>query len=375
MSEKAQQFPYVDEDILFLVLKLLDYPNGRQRTYDFRALQSLNLKKPILERAFRTLSDINKLCRMQLDQFEFDKYDAHFSEKSPMQNHISSLIYHDKTEKYATLKKVLQKNFDFSDLEALDEKYPAFLFELIRSINFRITITEEIAKEILKRIRMYTALFKKNNLIRTEINYLDFENHRKLFERKVSENFERTGKTAVFSDNEFPDEFLLIYCVLALEEEGDIEIKNVSSKMIGKHVYYFVSIEMKNRLLKRIGKSVVRESLKPSYTVKGKILFFLPDGKEKSAIKIGRENSQKARLLRCLLENFGVARKIDAVYESIRPKDLDVSTRNYGNEKNPEKVIKQVIKELQRGGNLKGFVIETTAINGKNNAVRLIHSG
>jgi hypothetical protein len=370
MSEKKQQFFYQDEGILFLILKLLDYPSGRQRTHNFSALQSLSFKKLVLGEVFHTLSGINRLYKIQLDQFEFDKYGTYFlsKETQPLKNHFSSLIYCDEAGRYASLKKVLKNDFDFSDLESLHEKYAKFLFALISGIDFRITLTEEAGKEILKRIRGYITLFKRSVLTKTDTNYLDFENHKKLFERRISEDFEKNGATVILSDNEFPNNFLLLHCMLALEEEGDIEIKDISNKRIHECAYHFISMEIKNRLVKRIGKSVVRKSLEPRCIVRGKILFFLPDGKERSGLEIGRKDSQKARLLQCLVETFGIERKIDAVYESIRPKDIEVSTRKYGGKKNPREIIKRTFKELQRGEKMKGFEMK---INKKNNTMYL----
>ncbi len=371
LAEKRQtEQNYLGEDALFLILKLLDYPQGRERTHTFDELPSLNFRVPIWGVAFHVLSDLKRNYGIQLDHCEFDTYGIYFSGETNryLGVHFSNLLHDDRTEKYGTLRKILSNTFVFSDLETLYTEQPQFLPVLISGINFRITVGEKAGEKILEDIRKYLTLFQNDALIKTDTVYLDFESHKKLFERRISEDFEKNGTAAILSDNEFPHNFLLLHTALALEEAGDVEIKSIIGKKTHEHVRYLVSVWIKNSLLKRIGKNT--NPLRPQYAVRDRFLFFFPDGTKESAIKIGKNDSQKAKLLRYLVQNFEVGRSIQDIYENIRPDDLFVSTIRFGAKKDPDGVVSGTIKELQRGKKLKGFEIETSMGH-----VRLVRTG
>jgi len=85
---------------------------------------------------------------------------------------------------------------------------------------------------------------------------------------------------------------------------------------------------------------------------------YLQFGKFGEKVEIGRETSQPYKLLLCTIEPFGVAKKVDAVFEAIRE---NVKEKNKGGiyttqlDKNKKiELIKFAIKELQKESKLRG---------------------
>ncbi len=79
---------------------------------------------------------------------------------------------------------------------------------------------------------------------------------------------------------------------------------------------------------------------------------------ERKPIKIGKITSQPYRLLQCLFNPFGVAKSLDSVFESIRENINKKSKSGIGHsltsKKEKEKLIKNVIKDLQKDGKISG---------------------
>lgn len=87
---------------------------------------------------------------------------------------------------------------------------------------------------------------------------------------------------------------------------------------------------------------------------------YLKFGKFGKKKKIGKPKSRPFRLLQCLLEPLETARTIDSVFEAIRlPKDKDDSRLNgWSTSQTREiEIIKNTIKELQKGNKLEGKII------------------
>lgn len=85
---------------------------------------------------------------------------------------------------------------------------------------------------------------------------------------------------------------------------------------------------------------------------------YLKFGKFGEKIEIGRETSQPYKLLLCVIEPFGVAKKVDAVFEAIRENVKDKSRGGVYTDafdKNKKiQLIKFTIKELQKENKLRG---------------------
>ena len=96
---------------------------------------------------------------------------------------------------------------------------------------------------------------------------------------------------------------------------------------------------------------------------------YLKFGKFGKKKKIGKPKSRPFHLLQCLLEPLETARTVDSVFEAIRlSKDKDDSRLSGWNTSQTRKIeiIKNTIKELQKGNKLEGKIIfEFNEVNTK----------
>jgi hypothetical protein len=102
---------------------------------------------------------------------------------------------------------------------------------------------------------------------------------------------------------------------------------------------------------------------------------YLKFGKFGKKKKIGQARSRPFRLLQCLLEPLGVAKTVDSVFEAIRlPKDKGDSGLNSWSTAQTRQVeiIRNTIKELQKGNKLDGKIIFEFNEAGKQIMARLI---
>jgi len=111
--------------------------------------------------------------------------------------------------------------------------------------------------------------------------------------------------------------------------------------------------------VKDISKTAQQDS-RPYCIVDGK-WGFLKFSKQSKKIKIGGKDAQPFKLLQCLTEPFGTAKMIETVFEAIRENLKYKSKKGIytnGIDKTQKiKLIKNVIKELQKGNKLQGKII------------------
>lgn len=352
---------YLDEDILFLMLKLIDYPDCELKTFNFDELDLLNFKKPISYLAFQAISEIKSFSEIQLSNFQFDRYGVFYSDKKGIKNHFHKVIYENKSKKTVEpLKNLLENNFTLSDLEQL-EKEQKFRFPLLLGgVNFKITVTQKLQEDLIDYLKGYTKIFEKGKLQKTTNPYFVFADHKKIFQEKVSRDYDKYKSiNIVLNDFEFEKDFRLLECVLILDFHGDIKINSIVSKKNsnGKNSFV-VSIDLSDEFLKKIGKFSKVD--KPKCFIDDRFTFFQIN-KNTDPIKIGNAKSEKCRLLKCLTDFFERERTIETAFEIAYKKGFDRKTGKDPNQFSiPEKIkiIKGTWKELQRDGKLKGFQIK-----------------
>ncbi|MDD2766341.1 MAG: hypothetical protein PHH40_01085 [Candidatus Moranbacteria bacterium] len=356
-TKETKKLAYIDEDILFLILKLIDYPYGEQKSFDFEEIQFFNFKKPALLYVFQTISQINSAYGIQLKQFEFDRYGLFYADKKGIKEHLYQMCHPDPLQKYTSVKRIIENKFTLTDLEEVFQKQEKISAVLFSGVNFKITMTEKARNGLHSFIKSYAKAFSEDNLQKVNIAYLNFSDHEAIFEKRARTDYEKYGEGLVLKDFEFGEDFRLLDCMLALEENSDVKINSLGSEKNARdESRFFVSIDLQKKFLKKIGMKAVKRKVAPTCFIKEKIGFLQIAGEV--AIKIGGKDTQKFKLLECLVKNFGDGRNIDAVYVDIRKEPLNISTVNFGKQLNHTErfnFVKNTRGELQRDKKLKDF--------------------
>ena len=104
---------YLDEDILFLILKLIDYPDCDIKTYNFDKLKFFNFKKPVEFLAIQAILEINEIFEIKLTDFEFNRDDLFYLDK---RKDLESFFQKHET-KSKPLKNIIENKFCLSDIK------------------------------------------------------------------------------------------------------------------------------------------------------------------------------------------------------------------------------------------------------------------
>lgn len=379
MPKKTTRNEYLDEDLLFLILKLLDYPNGVERTFNFDELNLLNFKKPILYPAFDAIYQINNAYGIQLDNFRFDRYGVFYSDKKVVRNHFYKILYANKIQWLDNpLKNIIENHFTLLDLKRLEEEQKLYFPLLLEGINFEIIITQKLQDKLLHYIKKYIKLFEGNKLQKNNNLYRNFEDCEKIFRAKIVNDYDKYNHTnLVLKDFEFENDFRLLECILALDFNGDIKINHIISEKnsTGKNIF-IVSFELSNNFLEKIGRSKNdKQRETPSCFIKNESIFFQITSKA-TPKKIGRTNTQKSRLLQCLVEDFKFNRErtIDSAFEIAYKQGFNRKTGKYPNQfstKEKKIILENTFKELRRAGMSGDFKL---TFNKSNKTIRMAFS-
>ena len=361
MAAKVKKQPFMDEDALFLILKLIDYPDMELKTFNFDELMLLNFKKPFLCPAFSAVSEINKEYGMHLDNFQFDRQGFFYLENHAIKNHFNELIHANPIKKIdIPLKKVIEGNFVLTELEQLAKEQPRKFPLVLSGANFKISVTNKLQDDLISYLKKYVKIFRKNQLRSVTQIYWNRDEHEKIFQTRAGDDFDRYKKVdLVLKDFEFEKEFRLLECVLMLDFNGDIKINNITSvKNADKKNEFAISVELSDIFLKKIKKSkMATNDVDPRCFIEANTAFFQVDD-ESAPISIGRADTQKYRLLKCLTDNFNVARSIESAFDIACKKGFN-RTKGMDPRALPIKEKTQILvdtcKDLHRSGVPKEF--------------------
>lgn len=361
---------YLDEDILFFMLKLIDYPDRKLKTFNFDKLNSLNFKKPISGAIFLAILEINNFCKITLSDFEFDRNNVFYSGKEGLivKNHFNKIIHTNSISKSGQiLEKVLENNFTLSDLQKIFVNQEIYFPMLLGGINFKITVTQELQSDLIAYLKKYAKLFEKDKLQKITEPYRLFADHEDIFQRISGNGYDKyRSANLVLKDFEFEKDFRLLEYILVLDFNGDIKINSIGSikNSDGKNSFV-VSINLSDKFLKKIERTGKKEATEiPRYDIdpENKIAIFKANGKAES-IEIKQLNTQKSRFLKCLIDDYkhGRERTIESVFEIVYENKFNRKTGKYPHQFSNEKkvsLLKGKLKDLHREKILKNYELK-----------------
>lgn len=366
MPKKDQKIKprYKDEDVLFLMLELIDFPDSKLKTFNFDELGRLNFKNPITYKAFGLMSELNKACKIELADFQFDRHNLFYLDKKGFKNYLNEIIYKTRGQQSSnSLKRVMENNFSLSDLEYLEkEQNPQFLV-LLSGINFKIIIKQESRDFILSDIKEYIKFFVRDGLFGTTAPFQKFSDHENIFRMKATESYRKyKSASLVLDDSQFENDFRLLDYALALDFGKEATVNSIASKTgVDNKTNFVVSLDLTDNYLRKVGLISIKE--KPQFEIapNGKIAIFKNNSKS-AEVKL-RIDSQKTRFIKYLVEDFrkGVARAADSLFENVYKNNFNRNTGKYPHQLPPKERLARLqgkFKDLHRVGILTDYKLE-----------------
>lgn len=225
-----------------------------------------------------------------------------------------------------------------------------FLFVLTSDVGIKLVGKDFIIKEILipkesavniqHAIDNYLKKFIKDILIPINQDPLKYEMQKEYFLKLIQKKLD-DGATKIFrlTDNEIDPCYRLFETILMLEKEKYLTIENIYNHYDSRDpVHYAIAISINKR------KFIVNKKDKTlptpfSETIDGRC--FLKYFKQGRKILIGRNDSLHCRLIRCLLDPFGIEKSINSIFECLSNKPETETVRKI-------KKVEYAKKELQK---------------------------
>jgi len=347
MSEGNNKIQYyLDEDNLFLLLKLLDYLKMKKGKLTFNKIKVEKYKQATVSKIFYDILILNRQGLLKIEGLKFNILGASKNDCKIFKALLSSIRAYPAFEMSLAMKRTINDNFNLHDLEIiLSHKYSDQIFNLI---DFDIKISQKFKQQFIKRIKEYLKLFADGKLESSTENYFRIELQKESIEEKIDEISKETGSALVLKSSNFSSKFRFFESMLLTEKEGKLAIKNISSEETNKNSFsYIIYCELKEKCYFR-----------PYCKIKNDIGFlkFSQDGE---AIKIGGIDSRHFKLLELLLKRIGIARSINSAFEYIETdKDNKESGINDPYLKPAEqiRILENAKKELQKGNKMKGRI-------------------
>jgi hypothetical protein len=268
MAKKDIKNEYCDEDFLFLLLELIDFPEKEKKVFKFDEFKWLKYKRYPLVGILKSIVGLkNQTNNLEIGNCSFNPFqiEATFGKSKKML--VAGIRFADKfplLDETISLKKILTTEFNFSDIENIATSEILDPSKFIRGINFKITVKKEFQAQIEKNIQHYCIdLFCENKLKNETNRYCTFENHKLSGFEKIKKITNKTGKETTFKDSDFIEEFRFLEFMLSLHFLKYIEIKSTSLDSNGA---FAISANVKEKLLdeaKKNDKKSEKKIIKP----------------------------------------------------------------------------------------------------------------
>lgn len=189
---------------------------------------------------------------------------------------------------------------------------------IIEEEDFIITKNQKFAIALEKDIQSYIKKFIKNELIHERRNYWPYQDYKDAIFPRLYEDYTQYKKSFIIrssrdSKEELP--FRFIESLLAFEAEGYINILGITVDPDRNGFnQYSVRIEVKSKLINLFSE---KQNTSLPFCIEEKTIGYLKFHKNGSKIKMGRVTSEHYRLLRCLIDPFGLARTVDFIFKKI----------------------------------------------------------
>lgn len=208
-----------------------------------------------------------------------------------------------------------------------------------------IIISETSIENIKAVIDIYLQKFRTNKLEPIREEFYRFDKQKEYFlnaiQNKIDLGF---TDTLIFSDSEIEKGYSFFESFLVLEKDKYLTIKNIRNYQDKEAKdYYQIQIKIKERKFKMPAKSVL---FNPD-CIGEKGVGYLKYHKNSKKIRISKVTSKPYRLLHCLSNPFGIAKKIDVVYEILTKKEHR-PTDEYLDLNKKITAIRNTVKELQK---------------------------
>ena len=196
-NQDPESTPYMDEDFLFLMLNLIEYPSRSPMTLDFMQFKKFQFKEASKQKVFGWIVALSK------------KY-----------NLIPRSLTFEGIEPW--------KEDSFEKLLAYMSERPGLHDKNIEILNFQMEIGKTVKEKIHQRIEKYIQNFIEGKLEFGDELYPSFSFHKEKILEFLKKYLDKTEKVIRLKSCDFENNFRFIETTLALETQGYFGLQSLA---------------------------------------------------------------------------------------------------------------------------------------------------
>jgi len=181
---------FVEEDYLFLVLELTNYPLEKYRDeIEYRNLVNVSYQNFRPKDLLENILNVCKNYNLKIKDLNFSR--AELLDKKTLVE-IGNIGRETESKRSSFLKKVLNNIFTEEDLRELLKLISVKEYQhLLTEINFKIIIDKEGRSKMTEKLDSYIEAFISDKIRKSEDNYLTFSKHKDIALTSLYKDFKK----------------------------------------------------------------------------------------------------------------------------------------------------------------------------------------
>jgi len=249
-NNTGEILPYIDEDILFLILKLADYPFGKKRTIKHEEIWGQQDDATFIKMMNALLEMRHTLGGIEIPDL---KINVHYFNKKQKEKIRAFQEFLKKPEpsKPTGEKFFLESIFSamddsIGDIRTIVAEALAAILSSPRHIGFEITVSEPCQKKLLRIIEKIVETFIDGQFKNDKENYCTFANHKKRGFKTISIQVKEYGHALLLKMTDFDQDFRFSEFILAMHK---LRYLNIIEILNTKKVGSTFRVEVKEKLI------------------------------------------------------------------------------------------------------------------------------
>lgn len=231
-TNKVEALPYIDEDILFLILKLIDFPHGKKNVIPFQELKGQQDDDSYLKmiRALFQIKNQYGGIEVQDPTFNPGLLGVTLEEGMKILNkYIKQCKLFASVAEYSSLRKVLFNEFSGNDIETIATSSVFDMSNIFRCLDFKIKIGKPCQDILSRYLKNNTKNFVNKCLANDDGNFYTFVKHKRVGFKFIQERVEEFGQELRLEKSDFKNHFRFVDFIVAMHDLKYLEIISLST--------------------------------------------------------------------------------------------------------------------------------------------------
>jgi len=227
---KISKTPSTDEDMLFLLLKLTDFPRKEKHSFEFQQLNG-QISDSSYTRIIQALFEIRKRNKgLLIRNLKFNPHalgETMEERLSLLNGYLKRARLLWKIEGYSNVENIINNEFSVRDMRVIAYSPLPDLHHIFRCLNFNINIKESCQTMLLHFLENTIRNFINGQLASESENVCTLAHHKRISFKTICDIVEKCGREILLKKSDFGSHLRFADFVVALHTLGYLEIVDV----------------------------------------------------------------------------------------------------------------------------------------------------